>query len=338
LAYYASTDSWEDTANSENENLLAAEAAAAYYGLEHWIFNAGLEASYNSMEKYNLTEPVLGVDREALFLQAEWYRENRYSVLAGFRLERNSDYNFAAAPKVSGMYYVDEHWRALGSLGVGYRAPNFTDLYMNMDAPPHPLVLGNPDLEPEYAVNLGLGLEYARSRSSATANLYYTELFNEIAQINTGRMERGMAVYETKNISRTLRSGADLEGKFRFFSWYYASAGYSYVFAWDRNAAEELHPQPAHTVKFRLGLDTKKTGEGAQKLFVAAWAGGRFFSALTEDNTDYEARLILDAYVSVNFLKHFKVYAAADNLLGTIDLFYGPSTPQAFTLGMNYTW
>jgi outer membrane receptor protein involved in Fe transport len=153
-------------------------------------------------------------------------------------------------------------------------------------------------------------------------------------------MERGMAVYETKNISRTLRSGADLGGKFRFFSWYYASGGYSYVFAWDRSAAEELHLQPAHTVKFRLGMDTKKTGEeaGAQKLSVAAWAGGRFFSALTEDNTDYDARLILDAYVSVSFLKHFKVYAAADNLLGTIDLFYGPSTPQAFTLGLNYTW
>ena len=339
-AYYASPDSWEDTANAENENLLAAEASAVYYGLEHWIFSSGLEASYNSMEKHNLTEPVLGVDREALFLQAEWYNNEVYSLLTGFRLERNSDFNIAAAPKVSGMYRFTGNWRVLGSLGLGYRAPNFTDLYMNMDAPPHPLVLGNPDLEPEYAVNLGGGLEYVHGRGSATVNLYYTELFNEIAQINTGRMERGMVVYETKNISRTLRTGADLEGKFRFFSWYYASAGYSYVFAWDRKAAEELHPQPAHTAKFRLGLDTKETGEEAknQKLSVAAWAGGRFFSALTEDNTGYDARLILDAYVSVNFLKHFKVYAAADNLLGTIDLFYGPSTPQAFTLGLNYTW
>jgi outer membrane receptor protein involved in Fe transport len=211
---------------------------------------------------------------------------------------------------------------------------------MNMDAPPHPLVLGNPDLEPEYAVNLGGGLEYAHSRGSATVNLYYTELFNEIAQINTGRTERGMAVYETKNISRTLRTGADLEGKFKFLSWYYASAGYSYVFAWDRKAAAELHPQPAHTVKFRLGLDTKKTGDAAktQKLSVTAWAGGRFFSALYPDNAEYGSRLIIDAYVSVSFLFHFRAYLAADNLLGTIDLFYGPSTPQAFTLGLNYTW
>jgi outer membrane receptor for ferrienterochelin and colicins len=339
-AYYASTDSWEDTENSENENLLAAEAAASYYGLEHWIFNAGLEASYNSMEKYNLTRPVLAVDREALFLQAEWYREERYSALAGFRLERNSDYSFAAAPKLSGMYHLNEHWRVLGSLGVGYRAPNFSDLYMNMDAPPHPLVLGNPNLVPEYAVSGSGGLEFSSKRLYAAANLYYTELFDEIVQINTGRLERGMNVYETGNIARSLRTGADLEGKFSFLSRCYASGGYSYVFAWDRKAAEELHPQPAHTLKFRLGLDTKKTGGAAdaQKFSLAAWAGGRFFSALYPDNAGYDSRLIIDAYVSVSFLSRFKAYLAGDNLLGAIDQFLGPSTPQAFTLGMNYTW
>jgi outer membrane receptor protein involved in Fe transport len=210
---------------------------------------------------------------------------------------------------------------------------------MNMDAPPHPLVLGSPDLVPEYALSGSTGLEFSSKRFYSTLNLYYTELFDEIARINTGRIERGMVVYETSNISRTLRAGGDFEGKLTFLSWYYASAGYSYVFAWDRNAGAELHPQPAHTVKFRLGLDTKKKGEGAedQALSFAAWAGGRFFSPLYPDDVNYDTRLILDAYISVSFLDHFKVYLAADNLLGTIDQFLGPSTPQAFTIGLNYT-
>jgi hypothetical protein len=148
-----------------------------------------------------------------------------------------------------------------------------------------------------------------------------------------------MTVYETGNISRSLRAGGDFEGKLTFLSWYYAGAGYSYVFAWDRKAEAELHPQPAHTVKFRLGLDTKKKGEGAkeQKVSFAAWAGGRFFSALYPDDVNYDTRLVLDAYGSVSFLNRFKVYLAADNLLGTIDQFLGPSTPQAFTVGLDYT-
>jgi outer membrane receptor for ferrienterochelin and colicins len=338
-AYYASTGTWEDTENSEHENLLAGETAVSYYGLAHWIFSAGVEGSYNSMEKYNLSEPVVSVDREAVYIQAERFTEETYSILAGFRLERNSDFSVAAAPKLSGMYRVDEHWRVLGSVGLGYRAPNFADLYMNMDAPPHPLVLGNPDLVPEYALSGSAGLEFSSARLYSTLNLYYTELFDEIVRINTGRIERGMWVYETGNISRSIRAGGDLEGKLTFLSWCYASAGYSYVFAWDRKAQAELHPQPAHTVKFRLGLDTTKKGEGAkdQRVSFALWAGGRFFSALYPDNANYDTRLILDAYVSVSFLHHFKVYLAADNLLGTIDQFLGPSTPQAFTVGLDYT-
>jgi outer membrane receptor for ferrienterochelin and colicins len=166
-------------------------------------------------------------------------------------------------------------FRVLGSAGVGYRAPNFNDLYLVKDDPPHPLILGNPDLRPKYAVNLGGGLEYAQARGSATVNGYYTELFDEIAYINTGRVERGMTVYDTGNISRSLRAGVDTEGKVSFLTYGYASAGYSYVFAWDRTTGAELHPQPAHTIKFRLGLDT---GKGAQSDAAAAAGDGRTYS------------------------------------------------------------
>jgi outer membrane receptor for ferrienterochelin and colicins len=223
---------------------------------------------------------------------------------------------------------------------VGYRAPNFNDLYLVKDDPPHPLILGNPDLKPEYAVNVSGGLEYAHARGSATINGYYTELFDEIAYINTGQVERGMVVYDTGNISRSLRTGFDTEGKISFLTWGYASAGYSYLYAYDRTAGTDLHPQPAHTVKFKLGLDTGKAagGETVKKITFTAWAGGRFFSAVETIQNSGDTRLVLDAYAAVFIGKHFKVYASADNLTGTIDIFFGPSTPQSFSLGINYTY
>jgi outer membrane receptor for ferrienterochelin and colicins len=180
-------------------------------------------------------------------------------------------------------------------------------------------------------------------------NGYYTELFDEIAYIDTGLVERGMTVYDTGNISRSLRAGVDTEGKVSFLTWLYASAGYSYVFAWDRSAGEELHPQPAHTVKFRLGLDTAKgggaasgngassPGAAAKKVTLAAWAGGRLFSPIKTIQSSGDARLVLDAYLAASFVPRFKVYLSADNLLGTIDQFFGPAAPQTFSLGLNYT-
>jgi outer membrane receptor for ferrienterochelin and colicins len=242
-------------------------------------------------------------------------------------------------------------FRLLGSAGAGYRAPNFNDLYLEKDDPPHPLVLGNPDLKPEYAVSGSAGLEYARQRGSAMANSYYTEMFEEIAFINTGRLERGMMVYETGNISRSYRTGVDTEGKLKFLRYGFASAGYSFLYAYDRSAGAEMHPQPKHTVKFRLGLDyqqgtenreqgTEEEGRGAtgRKWGVHAWAGGRFFSVLYPDDPASASRFVLDMYAAFFFGKHFKVYASADNLAGTIDVFLGPAGPQTFSLGLNYTY
>jgi outer membrane receptor for ferrienterochelin and colicins len=339
--YTAGTDTWANTGQFENENFVSLEAAGTWAGFSQWLLSSGFEVSYNSMSKFNLTEKINGVDREALFIQAERFKEKTYSVLAGFRLERNSQYGFSAAPKVSAMYHLPKNFRVLGSAGVGYRAPNFNDLYLVKDDPPHPLILGNPDLRPEYAVNVSGGLEYAHSRGSATINGYYTELFDEIAYINTGEVERGMTVYDTGNISRSLRAGFDTEGKITFLTYGYASAGYSYVYAYDRTAGTELHPQPAHTVKFKLGLETGKAGnaeDAPKKVTFTAWAGGRFFSAIETIQNSGDNRLVLDAYTAVRFVPHFKVYLSADNLLGTIDQFFGPAVPQTFSLGLNYTF
>jgi outer membrane receptor for ferrienterochelin and colicins len=132
-----------------------------------------------------------------------------------------------------------------------------------------------------------------------------------------------------RTISRSFRTGVDTEGKVSFLTHGYASAGYSYVFAWDRTAGAELHPQPAHTAKFRLGLDTGKPG-------LHAWIGGRFFSPLYPDDPSSEARFVLDAYVAVFLGEHFKLHLSADNLTGTVDVFLGPAVPQTFSLGLDY--
>jgi outer membrane receptor for ferrienterochelin and colicins len=346
-AYASSTDAWANTGQFENENFAALEAGGSWAGFNQWLLSGGLEVSYSSMSKFNLTEKINGVDREAVFFQAERFKENTYSVLGGFRVERNSQYGFSGAPKISAMYHLPKRgggpsgFRVLGSAGVGYRAPNFNDLYLVKDDPPHPLILGNPDLRPEYAVNVSGGLEYAQARGSATVNGYYTELFDEIAYINTGEIVRHMVKYDTGNISRSLRTGFDTEGKISFLTYAYASAGYSYLYAFDRAAGAELHPQPAHTVKFKLGLDTGKGGDKEaepKKVTFTAWAGGRVFSSVETIQNSGNSRFILDAYAAVFIGKHFKVYASADNITGTIDIFFGPAVPQTFSVGLTYIY
>jgi outer membrane receptor for ferrienterochelin and colicins len=240
------------------------------------------------------------------------------------------------------MYRLPAGFRVLGGAGLGYRAPDFNDLYLiKDDNDGSPLVLGNEDLGPEYALGFNLGLEYARpGRFFAQINGYYTELFNEIAYLYQGNTQAGKMIFQRDNISRSLRTGLDAEGRLTLFGGVFVSAGYSWLYAYDRLEDEELRLQPAHTVKTKLGWDHDKSG-------IAAHLQGRFFSAfkttgmgtgiagLDAEAVQYDARFILDFYFSVSFAKHFNAHLSVDNITGRIHPL-GPATGQTVTVGLKY--
>jgi outer membrane receptor for ferrienterochelin and colicins len=230
------------------------------------------------------------------------------------------------------MFHLPKGFRFLSGAGLGYRAPSFSDMYITMDdtvVSGHPTVLGNEDLQPEYALGFNLGLEYTKpDLLYAMLNGYYTEMWSEIAYAVQGTSSSGAAVYKNQNIARSLHAGMDAEARLTLFKNIFASAGYSYLYAYDRTEEEELHAQPAHTAKMKLGWDHKKTG-------IHTYLQGRFFSPLDPGDDSYDSRFILDFYFAVTFAEHFKVYASADNLTGLIDPL-GPVVGQTFTLGLKY--
>jgi outer membrane receptor for ferrienterochelin and colicins len=333
-SYSGFLKTWTTGQRHEYENIAALEAIGVYDGIDNFIFTAGIEGAYNSIDKYDIhngESSFAGIDKEALYFQAEYFKEDGYSVIAGVRGERNSQFGLGGAPKLSAMLHLPRGFRLLGGTGVGYRAPSFSDLYMLMDdsvVAGHPTVKGNKDLKPEYALSFNLALEYSKpDRYFVQVNAYYTELFNEIVQIYQGNLS-GRETYGTDNIARSLRTGFDAEGRLTLFWGLFASAGYSWLYAYDRTEAEELHVQPAHTVKGKLGWDHKKTG-------IHTYLQGRFFSPLDPGDSDYESRFILDFYFSISLAKHFKVHASVDNLTGLIAPL-GPSVGQSFTVGLKY--
>ncbi|MDR1429461.1 MAG: TonB-dependent receptor, partial [Spirochaetaceae bacterium] len=331
--YSALTNKWGG-GDYDNENYAALEAMGTYDGVENWIFTAGMEGAVNTLDKYNIRKDgIIMVDKEALFFQAEWFRVNTFSLLGGIRLERNSQFGFAPAPKVSAMYHLGRGWRILGGAGLGYRAPSFTDLYVTMDdavVSGHPTVLGNENLKPEYALGFNLGLEYSKpGLFSARINGYYSELWNEIAYVFQGYGGSGSEIHMNENIYRSLRTGFDTEGRLDFLKYWYVSLGYSWLFAWDRSEQTELHLQPSHTAKGKAGFEHSGSG-------ISTYLQGRFFSPLDPDNPSYDPRFILDLYVSVAAGKHFKIHAGIDNILGEINSL-GPVTAQTFYLGLKYS-
>jgi outer membrane receptor for ferrienterochelin and colicins len=332
--YSGALREWYTGNNHENENLIAAEALGVYDGVEDFIFTVGLEGAYNSMEKYNLRKgSLLSVNKQAVFLQAENFTEHVYSVIGGLRLERNSKFGLAAAPKLSAMYHLPKGFRVLGGAGLGYRAPSFSDMYITMDetvVAGHPTVLGNEDLKPEYALGFNAALEYSAEKNFAQVNFFYTELSNEIAYVDTGATTAsGAAIWKNENVFRSFRTGMDGEAKISLFEYGFVSAGYGYVFAYDRSEKEKLHVQPAHTVKMKAGADFKDAR-------IHTYLQGRWFSPLDPSDPDDQARFILDFYFSAGLGEHLKLKLAVDNITGEIDPL-GPTTAQTFSVGIQYS-
>jgi outer membrane receptor for ferrienterochelin and colicins len=325
-SYLSLRDRWATGERFENDNIAALELLGSWQFSPRLLFMSGIETAITSTQKYNLTEGFAQIDREALFLQAEYFISGKYSAVAGLRLERNSQFGFAASPKISGMLHLGGGFRAFAGGGLGYRAPDFLDLYLDTDADGNAIIKGNPNLEPEYSLGSNLGLEWSKGAGFLQFNTYYQELFNEIATVYNAASDETVKM----NIYRSLRAGMDMEGRLNMPFNTFVSAGYGYVFAWDREAEMELYVQPAHTVKLKTGLDLP----GSK---ISTWLQARWFSKLQSNAyTDSEQRFIMDFYFSIQLDKHFRLNFGIDNISREMDSI-GPETAQTFSMGLKYT-
>ena len=78
-----------------------------------------------------------------------------------FSFERIDIDNAAWSASLGMAYRPSRHWKLSLNLASGFRAPNIDDAAKVFDSEPGNVVVPNPDLKPEYAYNIDMGLAYA---------------------------------------------------------------------------------------------------------------------------------------------------------------------------------
>jgi outer membrane receptor for ferrienterochelin and colicins len=359
--YTAGDDYWVAGENHENEHILSLEAQGVWSGFTHWILLGGVEAAYNSMDKYNFDNAGsshVWVDKEAFFLQAERSVEYAYSVIGGIRLERNGQFGLVAAPKISAMYYITPDFRLLGGAGIGYRAPSFSDLYQITDSTRY-VMYPNPDMKPEYALSFNAGAEFANPVYFAQVNYFYSELFEEIhyfyrdtqtnepVSFDNGQVQKNDAnkpIRFRDNLSRSRRFGFDAEGRVAFARYFFLSAGESFIFAYNVSDQEVLHDVPANTIKVKLGLNTERV----RKNPVYTYIGARFIVPLEDGSDQDKPQFVLDYFFNVQIASHWTIHFSVTNITGEIGYYYssedekwtghGSKVGQNVSVGVRFEW
>jgi outer membrane receptor for ferrienterochelin and colicins len=358
--YTVADDHWLTGENYENENLVSLEVQGIWSGFTHWNVLGGIETTYTSMEKYNFDNAgskQVGVDKEAVFLQAERFAD-RYSVIGGIRLERNAQFGFVAAPKIAAMYYISPELRILGGAGIGYRAPSFGDLYQITDSARY-VIYPNPDMRPEYALSFNAGAEFATPVCFVQVNYFYSELFDEIlyfyrdietnepVSANSDHVQKndaGKSIRFRDNLSRSRRFGFDAEGRITFARYLFVAAGESFIFAYNVSDQVAIHDIPVNTVKLKLGLNTEKGSKNP----LYTYLGARFFMPLDDGSDHDKPQFILDYFFNVQVAPHWTIHFSITNLTGEIQYYYhdegakwighGEKVGQTVSLGVRFAW
>lgn len=176
-----------------------------------------------------------------------------WRLVPGARLSWSEQWGTHLTPRLAVLYRPAATLALRGSVGRGYRAPGFKELYMeflNLGAGHGYAVRGNPDLRPETSTNLSASVEWTAGRAYLRGQLFHNR-FADFIETRLAGDSAGLAQYTYGNVADGYTRGAELEGGFARGA-LRLEAGYAYLEARDAASGEALLGRPAHSGRASL--------------------------------------------------------------------------------------
>jgi len=202
------------------------------------------------------------------FGQWEGLPNDWISYVVSARVDDNSVYGTALSPRFSMLWKPDDNFRVSGSVGTGFKAPDFRQLYVifsnRLPGAGYDLIgaarLGNT-LEPERSISYDIGLRYENGRRdlsesvavlyNADVRLFRNDLSNLIEYYLYGTVDN-RNVYSYRNLSRVYTQGFEANAVMTFVFDQLGSItlgmGYQFLDAKDVEVLEAIDNGTAGTI------------------------------------------------------------------------------------------
>jgi outer membrane receptor for ferrienterochelin and colicins len=246
------------------------EVNAEYYFSDKNILTAGAGEAFESVQtsRYG-DEATRRQQTRYAFFQEEWSPVKKLKVIAGGRYDFNSTYGSQFSPKLSGRYEIKAGLVLKGSFGIGFKAPDFRQLYFNFNNSAgggysvlgtevvgdrlaqleaqgqiqvylfDPALIGKLDAERSKAVNLGMQAIIAK-KVSLDANLFYNSIDNLIETQAVAVTTANQTIYSYRNIKRAYTGGLELNATVPLAKNLNLSTGYQLLYAKDKDVADQV--------------------------------------------------------------------------------------------------
>ncbi|WP_445382590.1 TonB-dependent receptor plug domain-containing protein [Robiginitalea sp. IMCC43444] len=273
--------------NAFDQKLFRPEVRINYSYRDQNTLSLGGGYNFESLDR-SLFADLVTFDSQYLFAQYDFNPSDRLNIIAGARYDSHSEYNSQLSPKISARYALSPHLAVKGSVGSGFKAPDFRQLYLDFtnasgggysvfgkeveadgiqrlqdngelaSLQVDPAMLGDA-LDAETSVGFNLGTTYRNGKVSAGVNFFRNDFRNLIDTRILAAKSNGQNVFGYINRERVFTQGMEVDLQVRLEDNLRLSGGYQLLYAYDKERRNDIEngqvfardPQSQETVRLQ---------------------------------------------------------------------------------------
>ncbi len=241
-----------------------------------------------------------------------------YSVLVpSARVDLDSQYGVNVSPRLALRVDPFNGLALRGAVGRGFRAPSFTELYLDFANPSaNYRVSGNEELNPERSIGSSLSAEYFGTRwFVATLNLFRHDV-RDLIDTRLVEVVGGTQQFAYVNVGRARSQGTEAMWRVQATNWLLFDLTYTFTHARDLDKDRALPGRALHrgSLRVALGGDKRRWSGSVRTLLVGM---RRFYEDDAAGGTDLTVArpyVTADARAAYRVGEHVEPFLSGENL------------------------
>lgn len=263
-SYLNSLDGSRFSESDYNQLLVRPEIRMTYNPSKKHSFIGGLGWTHETLDRtYFTNKPEFNAPY--LYVQYDTELTEKLNVIIGARFDKHSEYESQFSPKAAIRYAFTDKIAVRGSVGYGFKAPDFRQLYLDFTNPTAgytvigynrvpdilpqlqnegqiinvlvPISEFNGALKPENSLSFNAGIQLKpASVVTVDVNLFRNNIKDLIDTQIIARKTNGQNLYSYKNISEVYTQGLEFNTTWKPINQLKISGGYQLLFAKDKDA------------------------------------------------------------------------------------------------------
>lgn len=256
-------------ANDFNQQLFRPEVRFNHSFKANNTLTVGAGYNFETLDR-SLFADVVRFDSQYMFAQYDFKPIDKLNIIAGARFDTHSEYNSQLSPKFSARYDFNDKFAFKASVGSGFKAPDFRQLYLDFTNAAGGgysvfgkeveaegiqrlvtnneianLVVDDNDLgqrlNAERSIGYNAGFTYIHGKVTADINFFRNDFDNLIDTRILASKRNGQNVFGYINRESVYTQGLEFNVKYRIMENLNLSGGYQLLYAFDNNKEDALN-------------------------------------------------------------------------------------------------